>query len=203
MPEMLTINLAHPIAAAHVTHAVDGPRAGQTAAQRACERSSATQIDTPAQTETSGLTTNLEQHETQLTTLCQTVNRIAEALNKLHQDTLASHRNEIARLAVEIARKILMYKLGQGDYDIQAIVEEALRRAPTRQSIVIRLNPEDLPHCQQLQQESPDSPFAELEFTPDWSIGRGECLVETPKGIVPSFIEQHLERISEALQKVE
>ena len=44
--------------------------------------------------------------------------------------------------------------------------------------------------------------FTELEFTPDWSIGRGECLVETPKGIVKSFLEEHLERISEALQKV-
>jgi flagellar biosynthesis/type III secretory pathway protein FliH len=203
MPEMLTINLALPIAAAHVTHAGDGPRAGQAAPQRACERSAATQIDAPAQAEKSRSTMELEQHETPLTTLCQTVNSIAEALNRLHQDTLASHRNEIARLAVEIARKILMFKLGKGDYEIQAIVEEALRRAPTRQSIVIRLNPEDLPHCQQLQQESPDSPFAELEFTSDWSIGRGECLVETPKGTVPSFIEEHLERISEALQKVE
>lgn len=202
MPEMLTINLAGPIAAAHVTQAGNGTSAGQSAAQRACERSAATQIDA-AQAEKSRLTKELEQHGTQLTTLCQTVNSIADALNKLHQDTLASHRNEIARLAVEIARKILMHKLGQGDYDIQAIVEEALRRAPTRQSIVIRLNPEDLPHCQQLQQESPDSPFAQLAFTPDWSVGRGECLVETPKGIVPSFIEEHLERISEALQKVE
>ena len=74
---------------------------------------------------------------------------------------------------------------------------------PARQDIVIRLNPEDLPQCQQHQQENPDSPFAELEFTADWSVGRGECLVETPKGIVKSFIEEHLERISEALQKVE
>ena len=66
-----------------------------------------------------------------------------------------------------------------------------------------RLNPEDLPGCRKLQEEGPENPFTELELTADWSIGRGECLIETPKGIVKSFIEEHLERIGEALQKVE
>jgi len=82
-------------------------------------------------------------------------------------------------------------------------VEEALKRAPTRQDIIVRLNPEDLPLCQQLQQENPQDAFSKLEFTADWSVGRGECLVETPKGVIRSFIEEHLERIGEALEKVE
>ncbi len=131
------------------------------------------------------------------------VNGLVGGLRKLHEETLAGNRTEIARLAVEIARRILMYKVGKGDYEIQAIVEEALKRAPTRQNVVVRLNPEDVPLCQQLQEENPQSPLAELEFTADWNIGRGECLVETPKGIVRSFIEEHLEHIGEALQKVE
>ena len=145
----------------------------------------------------------LQQQKDELARLLETVNGIADGLHKLHEQTLASNRGEIAKLAVEIARKILMYKVGKGDYEIQAIVEEALKQAPTRQNVVVRLNPEDLPRCQQLQRENPQSPLAELEFTADWSIGRGECLVETPKGIVQSFIEEHLERISEALQKVQ
>jgi flagellar biosynthesis/type III secretory pathway protein FliH len=131
------------------------------------------------------------------------VNGLAAGLHQLHEQTLAHNRTEIARLAVEIARRILMWKTGQGDYEIQAIVEEALKRAPTRQNVVVHLNPEDLSRCQQLQQANPQSPFAELELTADWSIGRGECLVETPKGIVKSIIEEHLEHISEALEKVE
>jgi flagellar biosynthesis/type III secretory pathway protein FliH len=131
------------------------------------------------------------------------VNGLAAGLRQLHEQTLARNRTEIARLAVEIARRILMWKADKGDYEIQAIVEEALKRAPTRQNVVVRLNPEDVSRCQQLQTANPQSPFAELELTTDWSIGRGECLVETPKGIVQSFIQEHLEHISEALQKVE
>ena len=126
-----------------------------------------------------------------------------DGLHRLHEETLAGNRAQIARLAVEIARRILLYKVGKGDYEIQAIVEEALKRAPTRQNVVVHLNPEDLSRCQQLQQADPQSPFAALEFAADWNIGRGECLVETPKGIVQSFLEEHLEHISEALQKAE
>jgi len=145
----------------------------------------------------------LDRQKGQFSQSCQTVNAIAANLDKLYQETLADNRADIVKLAVEIARKILHYKVSQGDYDIQAIVEEALKRAPARQNVVIRLNPEDLEPCQRYQQENPGNPFAELAFTADWSVGRGECLVETPKGIVKSFIEEHLEHIAEAFQKVE
>ena len=145
----------------------------------------------------------LQQQKDALARLVETVNGVAAGLHKSYEQMLASHHGEIAKLAVEIARKILMYKAGKGDYEIQAIVEEALKQAPTHQNVVVRLHPEDLPRCQQFQRENPQSPLAELEFVADWSLGRGECLVETPKGIVQSFIEERLERISGALQKVQ
>jgi flagellar assembly protein FliH len=149
------------------------------------------------------LDAELQTQKAELARRLEIVNNLAGGLHQLHEQTLVHNRAEIARLAVEIARRILMCKAAKGDYEIQAIVEEALKRAPMRQNVVVRLNPEDLSRCQQLQKDNPQSPFAELEFTADWSIGRGECLVETPKGIVQSFLEEHLEHISEALQKVE
>ncbi len=198
MPKMPTIQIARPIAQVRVSHVVGDPREEKSDAEQA----TAERLDGIIQTERARMAEELKRQKSQFAQLCETVGNVVQNLDKLYQETLANNREEIARLAVEIARKILMHKIAQGDYDIQAVVEEALKRVPTRQSIVIRLNPEDLPRCQQHQQENPDSPFAELEFTADWSVGRGECLVETPKGIVKSFIEEHLEHIGEALQKV-
>ncbi len=63
------------------------------------------------------------------------------------------------------------------------------------------MNPQDAPLCQQLQEEQPDSEFAKLQFAADWSIARANCLIETPKGVVRSFVEEGLERIREALEK--
>jgi flagellar assembly protein FliH len=200
MPQMPTINLMQPIAAAFVVDPEQLRVAGGGWQMEPPAPNLQSEIrDSPLD----DLQKELQQQKDTLAQLVETVNGVATGLSRSYEQMLASNHGEIAKLAVEIARKILMYKAGKGDYEIQAIVEEALKQAPTHQNVVVRLHPEDLPHCQQLQQENPQSPLAELEFAADWSIGRGECLVETPKGIVQSFIEERLERISGALQKVQ
>ncbi len=200
---MLTIQVAGPIAGVRVLGADGDLPLGTTAPGGRDDPSSAKQLEAASEAERARLAKEYEQQNAQFARLCRTAGSVAENLDRLYQETLAGNRSEIARLAVEIARKILVCKIAKGDYDIQAIVEEALKRAPTRQQIVIHLNPQDLPRCQQYQQENPEDPFAGLELAADPGIGPGECLVETPKGIVKSFIEEHLERIGEALRKVE
>jgi flagellar biosynthesis/type III secretory pathway protein FliH len=213
MPQVQTINLMQPIAAASIIpEAQWGTVGGRVKAEGLGDgstefagnhRQAALDDATPRSLPSDHLRKELQQQKDELDRLLETVNALVGRLHELHEETLACNRVEITGLAVEISRRILMYKVSKGDYEIQAIVEEALKQAPTRQNIVVRLNPEDLPRCQQLQREDPQSPFAELELAADWNIGRGECLVETPKGIVKSFVEQHLEHISEALQKVQ
>jgi len=198
MPEMLTINLARPVATVGLPEATGASCALQDASEGAEPQAIQEQL---AAAQDQKLR-EIEAQKAELAQSCETAGAIAGKLDKLYQETLAQNRSDIARLAVEIARKILMHKTSQGDYDIQAIVEEALKRAPTRQEITIRLNPDDLPPCQQLQRAHPDSPLADVSFVADWSIARADCLVETPKGVVKSFVEEHLERIGEALAKV-
>jgi len=182
MPETLTIQLDHPITAVCMADA-PGPSA----------RAQAGELEIR----------NAEGRSGELTQLCGLVGSIADKLSRLYEDAIANHRGEIARLAVEISRRILAQRVANGDYDVQAVIEEALTRAPTHQNVVVRVNPQDLPQCQRLQQDNADGPFAGLEFVADRSIARADCLVETPKGIIKSFVEQHLERIGEVLMKVE
>ena len=203
MPPIPTVKLARPLAAVSVLDAAGQFVAAGDGADGLEGQVTPEQLAAAMDAARRQKLQELESRKTELAQLCETVGRIAGKLDTLHQETVARNRSEIARLAVEIARKILIYKTSEGDYDIQAIVEEALKRAPTRQAITVRVNPEDLARCQQLRQEGPDSPFAELDFVADWSIARADCLVETPKGIVQSFVLEHLERISEALTKVE
>jgi flagellar biosynthesis/type III secretory pathway protein FliH len=188
MPETLTIHLARPIAAVCMAEG-PGPSTHPTTGEP--------EIHNPQSTlrRSEGRSRELDQ-------LCALVTSLADKLNRLYEETIANHRSEIARLAVEISRRILAQRVANSDYDILAVVEEALKRAPTRQNVVVQVNPQDLPACQRLQQDDADGPLAQLEFVAEESIARADCLVETPKGIVQSFVEQHLERISEALMKV-
>ena len=134
---------------------------------------------------------------------CQTLNGVITKLNEFYDKVYAGHREEIARLSVEIARKVLMQKVEDEDYEIESIIKEALKNAPSRQDLVVHLNPEDLAKCQKAQQDEPSGELAGIKFVSDQSIGRAECVLESPKGIIKSLIDENLERIGKALNKAE
>ena len=146
---------------------------------------------------------NSEAQENTFSQTCQAINGVVTKLNQFYEKVFAEQKEEIAKLSVEIARKILMQKVEDGDYEIQSIVKEELNNAPTRQDIVVHLNPEDLAECQKALQNEPDGALTDVKFVSDSNIGRAECLLESPKGIVESLINEHLDRISKALKKAE
>jgi flagellar biosynthesis/type III secretory pathway protein FliH len=133
----------------------------------------------------------------------QAISDAATKLNHFYETVFAEQKEEITKLSMEIARKVLMQKVEDGDYKIESIIKEALSNAPTRQDVVVHLNPEDLSECQKALGEKPDGDFADVKFVSDSKIGRAECLLESPKGIVESLINEHLDRISKALKKTE
>ena len=146
---------------------------------------------------------NSEAQENTFSQTCQAINGVVTKLNQFYEKVFAEQKEEIAKLSVEIARKILMQKVEDGDYEIQSIIKEALSSAPTKQDIVVHLNPEDLTECQKAVQNEPDGTLADIKFVSDSNIGRAECLLESPKGTIESLINEHLDRISKALKKAE
>jgi flagellar biosynthesis/type III secretory pathway protein FliH len=146
---------------------------------------------------------NSEAHENTFSQTCQAINGVVTKLNQFYEKVFAEQKEEIAKLSVEIARKILMQKVEDGDYEIQSIIKEALNSAPSKQDIVVHLNPEDLMECQKALQNDPDGILADIKLVSDSNIGRAECLLESPKGTIESLINEHLDRISKALKKAE
>jgi len=144
---------------------------------------------------------NLKAQKAVFSQACQTLNGVITRLNQFCDKIYAEHREEIARLSVEIARKILMQKVENGDYEIESIIKEALKNAPSSQDVIVHLNPEDLEKCQKAQQDEPGGVLAGIKLIPDTNIGRAECLLESPKGIIKSLIDDNLERIGKALEK--
>ena len=146
-------------------------------------------------------TQDLEAQKTAYSQACQALNSVIAKLNQFCDRMFVEHNEKIASLSVEIARKILVQKVENGDYEIESIVKEALKNSPTRQEVVVHLNPQDLSQCQKAQQDEPSSGLAGVKFVSDPNIGRAECLLESPKGIIESLIDKHLERIGEAFKR--
>ena len=140
-----------------------------------------------------------------LAQVCQALQDAINKVNEFQENLFKGHKEQIAKLSVEIARKILAQKVQEKDYEMEPIIEEALKSAPTRQDVVVHLNPEDLVQYQKVQQDDPAScrTLADVKFVSDPNIGQAECLLETPKGIIESLIEERLERIGKALETAE
>lgn len=127
----------------------------------------------------------------------------AAKLQELYEQIVAQHREEIARLSIEIARKILMHKVETKDYEIESIVKEVLKKSPSHQDVVVHLNPEDQAQCQKIQNEEINGLLASVKLIADPNIGPAECILKSPEGTINLLINEHLEQIGEALRKAQ
>jgi flagellar biosynthesis/type III secretory pathway protein FliH len=192
MPQILTINLNKPISSAAFLDGHADNRAAQSSAQG--------RENSEADTEQT-LRQELDAQKSVFLQTCQTLNEIISKLNQFYGRIFAEHREEIARLSVEIARKILIQKVENGDYEIDSIIKEALKQAPANQDLTVHLNPDDMEKCLKARQQEPGSILSCIKLIADPKVGRAECVLESPKGIIKSLIEDSLERIGKALQK--
>lgn len=194
MSQILTVNLNKPIISAKVLDDYAGGVGSKMSGPgRADSEANAEQI--PIQDQ------DLDAQKAVFSQACQALNGVIAKLNQFCEKLYVEHREEIARLSVEIARKILMQKVENGDYEIESIIKEALKNVPGSQDVIVHLNPEDLEKCQKAQQDEPGGVLAGIKLIPDPNIGRAECLLESPKGIIKSLIDDNLERIGKALEK--
>ncbi|MHC4204155.1 MAG: FliH/SctL family protein [Planctomycetota bacterium] len=192
MSQTLTVNLNKPIASARfLDDHVQGDNIQSPSPDIEESGAGATQIQNK----------DLEAQKAVFSQACQTLNGVIAKLNQFCEKLYAGHREEIARLSVEIARKILMQKVENGDYEMESVIKEALKNAPGSQDVIVHLNPEDIEKCRKAQKDRPGNVLAGIKLIPDPNIGRAECLLESPKGIIKLLIDDSLERISKALGK--
>ena len=192
MSQILTINLNKPISSAMFLDGHTDDKAGQS--------SNPGRENSEANTEQT-LQKELDAQKSVFLQTCETLNEAISKVNQFYDRIFAEHREEIARLSVEIARKILMQKVENGDYEIEPIIKEALNKAPTTQDLIIHLNPDDMEKCLKAQQQDPGGVLSGIKLIADPKVGRAECMLESPKGIIKSLIKDSLERIGKALQK--
>lgn len=201
MSGTFTVNLNKPVASVKILPAEDVEHA-----EKELGLNSSILADS-----TVSLVQDLEKQKAETVRLYQVLGSLVDKVSEFYDELLARHKEEIAKFSVEIARKILMQKVQKGDYQIEAIVKEAIRSAPVHQDVVVHLNPADLAQLRKLRRshtgaagkDESGSVLAGVEFIADSNIGPAECLVETPRGIIKSLIDEHLARISEALEKAE
>jgi len=129
--------------------------------------------------------------------------RLLAELNASKQDLMRSNEKEIVDVVFAIARKIVCEQGLRDESLIQRTVLKALRLAADRSEISLRCHPDDI---QLIEKIKPDvlAEFKELKhlaMTPDPSLSRGGCLLESPCGEIDGRIETQLEEIYQVMDE--
>lgn len=126
---------------------------------------------------------------------------LAEALEavRAHEARWQANLEEnVAALAVLVARHVLQREVTADATAVRGLVAGALAQFPLDESVTVRAHPEDLQACRALLGESA-VPLPEARWVADPAVGRGGCLVEGRERILDGRLDVALERAYRAL----
>lgn len=137
-----------------------------------------------------------EGHEAALQELNQALidarERRDTALKDIEQDVL--------RLAVKLAEKIIGREIERNDETLADIVATAIRHARQQEMLVVHVNPNDLAVIQNYRDRLSTATRARfLDIVADPRIARGGCIVESESGAVDAQLETQLRVLERAL----
>ncbi len=142
---------------------------------------------------------HLDTHLARIDSLSSALAQAIEHTNDIEQQIIAQSRDEIAKLAVDIAEMIIADKISRDDYDIEKIISESIRDIDDKSEIEVELNEHDEKICQDIISKDPNSPLKKIKISADKSIGKAQCRVKTQNGKIESFYKEQLEKIAQAL----
>ncbi|HEX7622040.1 MAG TPA: FliH/SctL family protein [Anaeromyxobacteraceae bacterium] len=138
----------------------------------------------------------------------EAMERVDAALETLRAQ--ADHLAEQARadaieIGFQVARKILETEVRQSPEALFALVRSAVRRAGESRRIVVRLAPDDaaLLRAEEGRTALDGVTAARVEYLPDPSLQRGDCLVETDFGQVDGRLATRLSEVRRAVDAAE
>ena len=116
-------------------------------------------------------------------------------------EMLRSSEESLVRLAVAVARRIIGDTVVVNQDAVLDTVRRALKQVMEKESVIIRVNPEDLRTVREHGSEwlSLVEGTHSLDIIDDERISRGGCLVETEAGNVEAQIEKQIRTLERAL----
>lgn len=103
----------------------------------------------------------------------------------------------LARLAREVAKKVITAEIESRPELITPIVREALGYAKDATNVRVRVNPFDLPTLQEKRNEllAACATIQGIEIVGDEALSRGSTIIETDSGVIDATVETKLDQI--------
>jgi flagellar biosynthesis/type III secretory pathway protein FliH len=122
------------------------------------------------------------------------ISREIEELKRHHDETLPQIQEFAIRLAMRIARAVVMHDVTHHDDRIRAILDTYLRQHEPQHPVVVYVNKLEM---DRLLNSLPDSPSSDsaFQFKTDEAIAPGDCRIESLNQSVIASCDRQLEEI--------
>jgi flagellar assembly protein FliH len=123
-------------------------------------------------------------------------------LENIRKESYREIEEEVARLALSIARKVVCHEVNTSRKTVACLAREALSQVDNPAKIKIKLSPDDLQFIDDTRSQL--SRFLRhvdhIHFEADESIQSGGCLIETDRGDIDARIEKQFQALEESFQ---
>lgn len=122
------------------------------------------------------------------------------AIKEVRLQTLQEVEQDVLKLSVKLAEKIIGREIQQDDTTRGEIVLNALRQARQQEMLTVRVSSVDLPLVEQMREKIDSFGRAKhIDFIADQSIREGGCIIESQSGTIDARLETQLRILEDAL----
>lgn len=122
------------------------------------------------------------------------------AAKEQRRDALQSIEQDVLKLSIKIAEKIIGREIASDEKTRGEIVLTALRQARQREMLIVRVNAADLPIVERMRERIEAFGQARyIDFVADQTVGEGGCLIESQSGTIDARLETQLRVFEKAL----
>lgn len=122
------------------------------------------------------------------------------AIREIRLRALQEVEQDVLRLSVKLAEKIIGKEVRQDETIRGEIVMNALRQARQQEMLTVRVNANDLPLVERMRERIDSFGRAKyIDFIADQSVKDGGCIIESASGTVDARLETQLRILENAL----
>ena len=126
---------------------------------------------------------------------------LIESLGRLKGELYLEAEEEILKLSMAIARKVVQRELAQDEDAVLRTIRKAVEFLNERTNVKILVNPADMRKVEEaLPEIRGGKKIDKIELAEDPAIGRGGCILETGFGTINGTVEDQLAAIKEELE---
>lgn len=121
------------------------------------------------------------------------LNEAAESLISSRNELLGEMQQAAVELALAVAMRVTYDKLQTDRFAIEELVQAVVARVAPAKAVQVRMHPDDLALLHRRSEAGQLQQLAEMQFIPDTTLGRGDCVVDAGDVSFDSCLEEQLD----------